>query len=98
LFVLRHEERLKKEEELGLALQAQHGAMKKEFSMLLKDAEQQREDIKRLKDKEARLQENIRNLEKDIQSHKKEIRLVPAQSFVYLLNFVCVCALISTYI
>ncbi len=44
--------------------------------MLNKDADQQREDIKRFKDKETRLLETIRSLEKDIQSHKKEIRLV----------------------
>lgn len=55
---------------------AQHALMKKNLQMLNKDAEQQKDEIRRLRDKEARLLDNIRSLEKDIQSHKKEIRYV----------------------
>lgn len=70
----KYEARLAHEENLGIELMAQHALMKKNLQMLNKDADLQREEIKRLKDKETRLLENIRSLEKDIQSHKKEIR------------------------
>ncbi len=70
----RYEARLRQEEDLGVELMAQHALMKKNLAMLNKDADTQRDEIKRLRDKEMRLLENIRSLEKDIQSHKKEIR------------------------
>jgi hypothetical protein len=53
---------------------AQHALMKKNLQMLSKDADHQKEEIKRLRDKEQRLLDSIFSLEKDIQSHKKEIR------------------------
>ncbi len=46
--------------------------------MINKQADVQKEDIRRLRDKESKLLDNIKALEKDIQSHKKEIRLVDA--------------------
>merc|ERR1719359_340746 len=48
--------------------------MKKKFSALTKDIEDQREEIRSLHEKEKELYENIKGLEKDIQGHKKEIR------------------------
>ena len=53
---------------------AQHALMKKNLQMLSKDADHQKDEIKRLRDKEQRLLDSIFSLEKDIQSHKKEIR------------------------
>lgn len=70
----KYESRLAMEESLGIELMANHAIMKKNLQMLNKDADQQKEEIRRLKDKETRLLETIRSLEKDIQSHKKEIR------------------------
>lgn len=71
---IKYESRLRQEEELGVELMAQHALMKKDLQMLTRDADQQKEEIRRLREKETRLLENIRSLEKDIQSHKKDIR------------------------
>ena len=47
--------------------------MRKKFSALQKDIEDQREEIKSLLEKQQQLYEKIKGLEKDIQGHKKEI-------------------------
>ncbi len=70
----RFESRLKSEDEAGVALMAEHAVLKKNLQLLVKDANQQKDDIKKLKDREQRLIETIKSLEKDIQSHKKEMR------------------------
>ena len=71
---LNFEAKLQKENEAGVALMAEHAVLKKNLQLLVKDASQQKEDIKRLQDREQRLIETIRSLEKDIISHKKEMR------------------------
>jgi cilia- and flagella-associated protein 57 len=71
---IRYETRLQKENEAGVALMAEHAVLKKNLQLLVKDAGQQKEDIKRLQDREKRLIETIKSLEKDIISHKKEMR------------------------
>eukprot|EP00753_Platysulcus_tardus_P007913 PLAT15528.6.p1 GENE.PLAT15528.6~~PLAT15528.6.p1 ORF type:complete len:1283 (+),score=804.90 PLAT15528.6:80-3928(+) len=57
-----------------LDFKGDNGIMKKKFSALLKDIDDQREEIKTMKSKERELYETIKGLEKDIQGHKKEIR------------------------
>lgn len=66
--------KLSAEREATLRLKAENGIMKKKFSALNKDIEDQREEIRSLHEKEKELYENIKGLEKDIQGHKKEIR------------------------
>ncbi|RHZ25586.1 hypothetical protein DYB31_010496, partial [Aphanomyces astaci] len=52
----------------------ENGIMKKKFTALQKDIEDQKEEIRSLQEKGKELYENIKGLEKDIQGHKKEIR------------------------
>uniref|UniRef100_H3GFR1 Uncharacterized protein n=1 Tax=Phytophthora ramorum TaxID=164328 RepID=H3GFR1_PHYRM len=70
----RYELKLSDEREATLRLKGENGIMKKKFSALQKDIEDQREEIRSLEEKGKELAENIRGLEKDIQGHKKEIR------------------------
>ncbi|RLN86703.1 hypothetical protein BBJ28_00010446 [Nothophytophthora sp. Chile5] len=70
----RYELKLADEREATLRLKGENGIMKKKFSALQKDIEDQREEIRSLEEKGKELAENIRGLEKDIQGHKKEIR------------------------
>jgi hypothetical protein len=71
---IKYEARLRQEEDMGVELMAQHALVKKNLATLSKEADAQKDEIKRLKEKENRLLDNIKSLEKDIQSHKKEIR------------------------
>ncbi|KAL7692512.1 putative quinoprotein alcohol dehydrogenase-like superfamily [Plasmopara halstedii] len=70
----KYELKLSDEREATLLLKGENGIMKKKFSALQKDIEDQREEIRSLEEKGKELRENIRGLEKDIQGHKKEIR------------------------
>jgi len=70
----KYELKLSDEREATLRLKGENGIMKKKFSALQKDIEDQREEIRSLEEKGKELAENIRGLEKDIQGHKKEIR------------------------
>ena len=56
-----------------MRLKGENGIMRKKFSALQKDIEDQREEIKSLLEKQQQLYEKIKGLEKDIQGHKKEI-------------------------
>ncbi|CAK4695392.1 unnamed protein product [Aphanomyces euteiches] len=62
------------EREATLRLKGENGIMKKKFTALQKDIEDQKEEIRSLQEKGKELYENIKGLEKDIQGHKKEIR------------------------
>lgn len=70
----RYELKLQEEREATLRLKGENGIMKKKYSALHKDIEDQKEEIRSLEEKGKELFENIKGLEKDIQGHKKEIR------------------------
>ncbi|KAH8060930.1 hypothetical protein JL722_4220 [Aureococcus anophagefferens] len=70
----KYEAKLAAERQLTLRLKGENGLMKKKFSALTKDVEDQKEEIRSLHEKEKELIDNIKGLEKDIQGHKKEIR------------------------
>ena len=70
----KYEAKLAAERELTIKLKMENGVMKKKFSALTKDVEDQKEEIRSLHEKEKELIETIKGLEKDIQGHKKEIR------------------------
>jgi WD40 repeat protein len=70
----KNEAKLNAEREATLRLKGENGIMKKKFSALQKDIEDQKEEIRSLHEKEKELYEQIKGLEKDIQGHKKEIR------------------------
>ncbi|DAZ95763.1 TPA: hypothetical protein N0F65_010265 [Lagenidium giganteum] len=70
----KYEEKLQAEREATLRYKGENGIMKKKFSALQKDIEDQRDQIKLLLEKEKDLIEEIKNLEKEIQALKREIR------------------------
>ncbi|TMW62220.1 hypothetical protein Poli38472_009713 [Pythium oligandrum] len=70
----RYEEKLQAEREATLRFKGENGIMKKKFSALQKDIEDQRDQIKSLLEKEKDLIEEIKTLEKEIQALKREIR------------------------
>jgi WD40 repeat protein len=70
----RYDNKLNAEREATLRYKGENGIMKKKFSALQKDIEDQREEIKALLEKEKELYEQIKSLEKEIQAHKREIR------------------------
>ena len=70
----KYEARLKDENRLKLRFKGENGIMKRKFSALQKDIEDQREEIKSMMEKEKELYEKIDALEGDIQASKKEIR------------------------
>uniref|UniRef100_K3X1G7 Uncharacterized protein n=1 Tax=Globisporangium ultimum (strain ATCC 200006 / CBS 805.95 / DAOM BR144) TaxID=431595 RepID=K3X1G7_GLOUD len=70
----KYEEKLQAEREATLRFKGENGIMKKKFSALQKDIEDQRDQIKLLLEKEKNLIEEIKNLEKEIQALKREIR------------------------
>ncbi|RQM17951.1 hypothetical protein B5M09_007464, partial [Aphanomyces astaci] len=59
---------------ISMGFIGENGIMKKKFTALQKDIEDQKEEIRSLQEKGKELYENIKGLEKDIQGHKKEIR------------------------
>jgi WD40 repeat protein len=70
----KYDAKLAAEREATLRFKGENGIMKKKFSALQKDIEDQREEIKALLEKEKELYEQIKSLEKEIQAHKREIR------------------------
>jgi chromosome segregation ATPase len=70
----KYEEKLQAEREATLRYKGENGIMKKKFSALQKDIEDQRDQIKLLLEKEKDLIEEIKTLEKEIQALKREIR------------------------
>ncbi|CAB1110483.1 unnamed protein product [Ectocarpus sp. CCAP 1310/34] len=66
--------KLAAEKEATLRLKGENGIMKKKFSRLSKQVEDQKEDTTTLQERQRDLFETIKSLEKDIQGHKKEIR------------------------
>ena len=63
----KYEAKLAAERELTLRLKGENAIMKKKFSALTKDVEDQKEEIRSLHEKEKELIETIKGLEKDIQ-------------------------------
>ena len=70
----KYERRLAAEREIGLRLQGENGNIKETFTVLQKDIEDQREEIKQLYEQKKELYQTISSLEKDIVGLKKEIR------------------------
>ena len=70
----RYEGRLDGEREETLRLKGENGIMKKRFTVLSKEIEDQRESIKDLQDKETELANTISGLRREILNHKREIR------------------------
>jgi len=70
----RYEARLAEEKEEMLRLKGENGIMKKKFSVLGKEIEDQKELIKDLQEKETELYAQIENLRQEILSLKREIR------------------------
>ncbi|GMF25400.1 unnamed protein product [Phytophthora lilii] len=70
----KYEDKLQAEREATLRFKGENGIMKKKFSALQKDIEDQRDQIKLLLEKEKELIEAIKQLEKEIQALKREIR------------------------
>ncbi|KDO35331.1 hypothetical protein SPRG_00180 [Saprolegnia parasitica CBS 223.65] len=70
----RYEDKLAAEREATLRYKGENGIMKKKFTALQKDIEDQRDAIKNLLEKEKDLFEQIKTLEKEIQALKREIR------------------------
>jgi hypothetical protein len=70
----KYEDKLQAEREATLRFKGENGIMKKKFSALQKEIEDQRDQIKLLLEKEKELIEAIKQLEKEIQALKREIR------------------------
>ncbi|EEY54552.1 WD domain-containing protein, putative [Phytophthora infestans T30-4] len=70
----KYEDKVQAEREATLRFKGENGIMKKKFSALQKDIEDQRDQIKLLLEKEKELIEAIKQLEKEIQALKREIR------------------------
>jgi WD40 repeat protein len=68
------EERLAAAKEVTLKYKGDNGIMKKKFSVIQKDMEDQKEEIKMLLEKERSLHEQIKVLEKEVSAHKREIK------------------------
>jgi len=70
----KYDEKLTFEHEATLRLKGENGIMKKKFSALQKDIEEQKNKIKQLMNREVDLYGRIKSLQKDIAGHKKEIK------------------------
>ena len=70
----RYEAKLASERESALRLKGENGIMRKKFTALQKDIEDQKDTIQGLYENKKQLHEHIASLEKDIQGLKKEIR------------------------
>ncbi|KAF1332535.1 Wd domain-containing protein, partial [Globisporangium splendens] len=66
---MKYELKLQEEREATLRPKGENGIMKKKFSAIQKDIEDQKEKIRSLEEKGKELFENIKGLEKDIQGH-----------------------------
>lgn len=65
--------KLHQERDATLRLKGENGIMRKKFSALQKDIEDQKENIKTMGEKEEELSHHIEELETHIESHKEEI-------------------------
>ena len=70
----KYETKLASEREAALRLKGENGIMRKKFTALQKDIEDQKEEIRQLFNNKKALHEHIASLEKDIAGLKKEIR------------------------
>ena len=70
----KYDQQLAAEREATLRFKGENGIMKKKFTVLQKEIEDQKEEIKLLLDKEKELHEQIKALEREIQAHKREIK------------------------
>ena len=70
----KYEAKLATEREAALRLKGENGIMRKKFTALQKDIEDQKDTIQGLYENKKQLHEHIASLEKDIQGLKKEIR------------------------
>ncbi|CAM9604218.1 unnamed protein product, partial [Phaeothamnion confervicola] len=70
----RYEAQLAAEREATLRFKGENGIMRKKFTVLGKDIEDQREEVKALHARERDLQAQIRLLEKEMAAHKREIK------------------------
>ena len=70
----KYEAKLATEREAALRLKGENGIMRKKFTALQKDIEDQKDDISSLVQNKKNLYEHIASLEKDIAGLKKEIR------------------------
>ncbi|CAN0368637.1 unnamed protein product [Ectocarpus sp. 12 AP-2014] len=70
----RFENQLTAEREATLRYKGENGIMKKKFTVLTKDIEDQKEEIRTLHEKEKDLQQKIKGLEREIAAHKREIK------------------------
>ena len=65
---------LHSERDATLRLKGENGIMKKKFSALIKDIEEQKETLKSMAEKEEALHETMRSLQSDIAMHKADIK------------------------
>ena len=71
----KYENKLNAEREATLRYKGENGIMKKKFSALQKDIEQQREEIKTMDEKAKELLRQISDRENTIEALKKEIKV-----------------------
>lgn len=69
----KYDSKLHLERDATLRLKGENGIMKKKFSALEKDIEDQKENIKEMAEEEKKLSTHIKKLEDRIKSHKEEI-------------------------
>jgi cilia- and flagella-associated protein 57 len=69
----KYDDKLNVERDATLRLKGENGIMKKKFSSLKKDIEDQKEEIKYMLEKESQLTQHIAGLENEIRQHKREI-------------------------
>jgi len=69
----KYDTKLHHERDATLRLKGENGIMKKKFSALEKDIEDQKENIKEMAEEEKKLSTHIKKLEDRIKSHKEEI-------------------------
>lgn len=73
-FKNRFSDAIQAEREMTLRFKGENGIMKKKFSALQKEIEEQRDQIKQMLEKEKKLNEDIKTMEREIQGLRREIR------------------------
>mmetsp|Transcript_1215 Transcript_1215/g.2154 ORF Transcript_1215/g.2154 Transcript_1215/m.2154 type:complete len:401 (+) Transcript_1215:174-1376(+) len=69
-----YDEKLKTSREATLKYKGENGIMRKKFTVLQKEIEDQKEEIKVLFEKEKELHDQVKVLEKEVSAHKREIK------------------------
>ena len=87
----RYEDKLAAEREMTLKYKGENGIMKKKFTALHKDIEEQREEIKAMLEKEKLLEEQIESLEREIVSlreliHERDVTIGEKEKKIYELK------------